>query len=69
MNVVDKRALGSSRDTDGGHKTTIAIHAIAELTAGEFVSMILNTMYVVFMYFRNFSYAHVCSVTTPTYML
>ena len=45
MNVVNKRALGSSRDTDGGHKTTIAIHAIAELTAGEFVSMILNTIW------------------------
>ena len=44
MNVVGKRALGSSRDADDGHKTTIAIHAIADLTAGEFVSMIFNTL-------------------------
>ena len=38
MNVVDKRTLGSSRDTDDEHKTTIAMHAIADLTAGEQVS-------------------------------
>ena len=43
MNVVGKRGLGSSRDTDDGHRTTISIHAIADLTAGEFVSMIFNT--------------------------
>lgn len=39
MNVVDKRTLGSSRDTDDEHKTTIAMHAIADLTAGEQVSL------------------------------
>ena len=44
MNVFGKRTLGSSRDADDGHKTTIAIHSIADLTAGEQVSLILNTI-------------------------
>jgi len=39
MNVVGKRGLGSSRDADDGHRTTISIHAIADLTAGEFVAV------------------------------
>ena len=53
MNVVGKRPLGSSRDTDDGHKTTIAIHAIADLTAGEFVSIILNTKWYLFTNFSS----------------
>ena len=45
MNVFGKRTLGSSRDADDGHKTTIAIHSIADLTAGEQVSLILNSIH------------------------
>ena len=60
MNVVGKRTLGSSRDADDGKKTTIALHSIADLTAGEQVSLILNTIHNTYgiylcMYFSNFS--------------